>query len=247
MNRNKPIINSQFSIEFCPGTLSKGFNTYSPTCLKRVFYGKKVSHFLPYATPQDKKNAEEFIENRKRISISGVQEKVSFLLDKNKLRLTKEGEQGIYILKPIPRDLKKVEMVPANEHLTMQISRQVYGINIAENALIFFENGEPAYITKRFDVKDDGTKWGKEDFASLAAKTAEISGENFKFDYSYEEMAELIKKFIPAYQIEIEKFFSIVVFNYLFSNGSNRNNSCKCRNTVEHSNSCGSHSDLLLR
>lgn len=229
MNRNKPIKNSQFSIlsrvlgakfsiGFCPGTLSKGFNTYSPTCLKRVFFGKKVSHILPYATPQDEKNAEEFIENRKRISISGVQEKVSLLLDKNKLRLTKESEQGTYILKPIPRDLKKVDQVPANEHLTMQISRQVYGINTAENALIFFENGEPAYITKRFDVKDDGT-WGEEDFASLAGKTTETSNDNFKYEYSYEEMAELIKKYVSAYLIETEKFYSIVVFNYLFSNG----------------------------
>ena len=52
--------------------------------------------------------------------------KLSLLLDKNKLRLTKEGEQGTYILKPIPRDLKKVDQVPDNEHLTMQIARQVY-------------------------------------------------------------------------------------------------------------------------
>ena len=52
--------------------------------------------------------------------------KLSLLLDKNKLRLTKEGGQGTYILKPIPRDLKKVDQVPDNEHLTMQIARQVY-------------------------------------------------------------------------------------------------------------------------
>jgi serine/threonine-protein kinase HipA len=29
--------------------------------------------------------------------------------------------------------------MPANEHLTMQIARQVYGIETAENALIFFK------------------------------------------------------------------------------------------------------------
>jgi serine/threonine-protein kinase HipA len=46
--------------------------------------------------------------------------------------------------------------MPANEHLTMQIARQVYGIETAENALIFFKDGAPAYITKRFDVKEDG-------------------------------------------------------------------------------------------
>ena len=207
-------------IKYCPGTLAEGFNTYSKTCLKKVFNGRKVSHVLPYNPPQvSEEDAEKFIENRKRISISGVQEKLSMILDKNKLRLTNEGEQGNYILKPIPRDLKKVDQVPANEHLTMQIARQVYGIHTAANALIFFMNGDPAYITKRFDVKDDGTKRGKEDFATLAGKTVENAGTNFKYEYSYEELAELVRKYVPAYVVELEKLFSLIVFNYLFSNG----------------------------
>jgi len=206
-------------IKYCPGTLSKGFNTYSPTCLKRVFNGRKVSHVLPYYAPQKDEAEEIFIENRKRISISGVQEKFSLLLEKNKLRLTKEREPGTYILKPIPRDLKKADQVPANEHLTMQIARQVYKINTAENALIFFKDGNPAYITKRFDIKEGGTKWAKEDFASLAGRTSETAGANFKYNYSYEEIAELIKRYVPAHTVELEKFFALVLFNYLFSNG----------------------------
>lgn len=207
-------------IRYCPGTLAEGFDTYSQACLRRLFDGKKVSHILPYNPPEvSEEDAEKFIDNRKRISISGVQEKVSLLLDKNKLRLTEEGEQGSYILKPIPRDLKKIDQVPANEHLTMQIARQVYGINTAENALIFFKDGSPVYITKRFDIKPDGTKWGKEDFATLAGKTSENTGANFKYEYSYEQMAELINRFVPAAVIEMEKLYSLVVFNYLFSNG----------------------------
>jgi len=148
-----------------------------------------------------------------------MQEKLSLILDKNKLRLTDEGEQGTHILKPIPRDLKKVDQVPANEHLTMQIARQVYGIPTAGNVLIFFKNGEPAYLTKRFDVKEDGRKWGKEDFATLAGKTSENAGINFKYDFSYEALAELIVKYVPAHIVELEKLFSLIVFNYLFSNG----------------------------
>ncbi|RIH67168.1 type II toxin-antitoxin system HipA family toxin [Mariniphaga sediminis] len=207
-------------LKYCPGTLAEGFNTYSTACLRRVFQGRKVSHVLPYAPPQsNEEDAEKFIENRKRISISGVQEKLSLILEKNKLRLTKEGEQGTYLLKPIPRDVKNVSQVPANEHLTMQIARQVYGLQTAENALIFFSDGEPAYITKRFDVKEDGLKWGKEDFASLAGKTEENAGQNFKYDFSYEEMGELLKKYVPAWRVEIEKLFSLIVFNFLFSNG----------------------------
>lgn len=207
-------------IKYCPGTLAEGYSTYSQTCLRRLFDSHLVSHILPYDPPeQDEKVAELFQENRKRISISGVQEKLSFILDKNKLRLTNNNEQGTHILKPIPHDLKKVSQVPANEHLTMQIARQVYKISTAENGMIFFKNGEPAYITKRFDLKQGGGKWGKEDFASLAGKTSDNAGENFKYELSYEEVGLLIHKYVPAWRFEIEKFFVLVVFNYLFSNG----------------------------
>jgi len=207
-------------IKYCPGTLAEGYSTYSITCQRRVFQGKRVSHILPYSPPQtNEEDAAKFIENRKRISISGVQEKLSLILDKNKLRLTNEGEQGTYILKPIPRDIKNVDQAPANEHLTMQIARQVYGLLTAENALIFFDNGEPAYITKRFDVKNDSLKWGKEDFATIAEKTEENAGANFKYNYSYEAMAGLIKRFVSAYRVEMEKLYSLIVFNFLFSNG----------------------------
>ena len=207
-------------LKYCPGTLAEGFNAYSPSCLRNLFGGKKVNYILPYEQPQlSEEVTEQFIENRKRISISGVQEKLSFLLEKNLLRLTNEGEQGTYILKPIPRDLKKVDQVPANEHLTMQIAKQVYGLNTAENAMIFFKNGTPAYITKRFDVKKDGSKWGKEDFATLAGKTKDNAGANFKYEYSYEEVGMLIQKYVPAWRVEIEKYFSLVVFNFLLSNG----------------------------
>ncbi|MCB0521896.1 MAG: HipA domain-containing protein [Lewinellaceae bacterium] len=207
-------------LKYCPGTLAEGFVTYSPRCLRNMFYGKKVTHILPYDAPQQNEAvAEQFMENRRRISISGVQEKLSLLLEKNKLRLTREGEQGTYILKPIPRDLKKVDQVPANEHLTMQIAKQVYGINTAENALIFFKNGSPAYLTKRFDIREDDGKWGKEDFATLAGKTKDNAGTNFKYAYSYEEIGGLIQQYVPAWRVEIEKYFSLVVFNFLFSNG----------------------------
>ena len=207
-------------IKYCPGTLAEGHPTYSPGCLRNMFTGKKVHHILPYENPkQSEEVLEQFIKNRLRISISGFQEKLSFILDKNILRLTNEGEQGTYILKPIPRDLKKVDQVPSNEHLTMQIAKQVYGINTAENAMIFFRDGSPAYITKRFDVKREGVRWAKEDFATLAGKTKDNAGTGFKYEYSYEEIGMLIQKFVPAWRVEIEKYFSLVVFNFLFSNG----------------------------
>ncbi|MCR9154604.1 MAG: HipA domain-containing protein [Bacteroidetes bacterium] len=208
------------SITNCPGTLKAGNQSYSVTALKRLFNGRKVSHILPYKSPASNHISEElFDENRKIMSISGVQEKFSLLLDKNKLRLINKGETGQYILKPIPNISKNSEYMPANEHLTMQIARQVFNIETAENALIFFSNGEPAYITKRFDFKDDGTKRAQEDFAALAQRSAQSHGEQYKYLGNYKELFDLLKKFVPAYNIEAPKLLKLLLFNYLFSNG----------------------------
>ncbi len=207
-------------IKYCPGTLAEGFSTYSRTCLNKVFQGKKVHHILPYDSPASSLETYDlFTENRKFISISGVQEKFSVILEKNKLRLIDEEERGTYILKPIPSAGKNADQMPANEHLTMQIARQAYGIETAENALMFFKNGTPAYITKRFDVNDDGSKLGQDDFASLAGRVPQTHGEHYKYSGNYLMLFQLMKTYLPAYQLESPKLLKLLLFNYLFSNG----------------------------
>ena len=207
-------------ITHCPGTLAAGYNTYSPTCLKRVFNGKKVFHVLPYDSPASNAHTDElFLENQQIMSISGVQEKFSVLLEKNRLRLTADGERGTYILKPIPNAGRCPDQMPANEHLTMQIARQVYGIETAENALVFFKNGAPAYITKRFDVKSDGSKLAQDDFASLAGRTPQTHGEHYKYLGSYSELFALMKKYLAVHKVEAPKLLTLLIFNYLLSNG----------------------------
>lgn len=207
-------------IKYCPGTLSEGFSTYSLSCLNKVFNGKKVSHLLPYDSPTENSEATElFLENQKRISISGVQEKVSIVLEKNQIRLAREGEQGTHILKPIPRYGKRSDQIPANEHLTMQLAKQVFKIPTAENALIFFRNGDPAYITKRFDVDENLKKLAQEDFASLAGRTAQTDGAHYKYKGNYLDLFHLMKTHLPAYNAESLKLFKLLIFNYLFSNG----------------------------
>ena len=207
-------------ITHCPGTLAPGYNTYSRKCLIKVFDGKKVDHELPFASPGSDPNLEgAFAQNRQVMSIPGVQEKFSLLLDKNKLRLINEGEQGSYILKPIPNAGRRRDQMPANEHLTMQIARQAYGINTAENALIFFADGQPAYITKRFDTNKDGSKIAQDDFASVASRTPQTHGTDYKHQGNYLQLFELLQRFVPAYAIEAPKLLKLIMFNYLFSNG----------------------------
>ncbi len=209
----------------CPGTLAKGFSTYSTGCLRNLFGGKKVNHVLSFETPEKTDTSfKKPKEDQKSLSISDAQEKIDLVLDKNKLRLTREDETGTHFLKPIPHNVKDAEQVPVNEHLTMQIAKQVYGLSTVENALIFFTNGSPAYISKRFDVKKeaDGSgilKQHTKNFASLAEKALDNASTDFKYVNSYEEIGLLIQQHVPAWRVEIEKFFSLVVFNYLFSNG----------------------------
>jgi serine/threonine-protein kinase HipA len=179
-----------------------------------------VSHVFPFGPPG--KNAEmtrEYNEKRKRISISGVQEKYSLRQDKNNLILTDTG--GTHILKPVPSErLDRVIDLPANEHVSMQIARQVFGVRTADCGMIFFDDGSPAYLTRRFDYKPDGSgKYQLEDFAALMGKTPEREGDNFKYNASYLDIANLIRRYAVAAPVVLLDFFRLLVINYLMANG----------------------------
>lgn len=210
-------------ITICPSTLAEGYDSYSPVAIKHLFDGRQVSPCLDYTPIDDDNNSanqEEFLHNQERISLSGVQPKYSMIVRNGKLALTQEGEQGHYILKPKLSDFRNRIYSSANENLTMQIASQVFGVETAANGLCFFKGGEPAYITKRFDVKPDGTKRRKEDFASLAGLTTQNGGKNYKYEYlTYEECGELIRRYLPAWKVETLKFFDLIIFNFLICNG----------------------------
>ncbi|WP_313578191.1 HipA domain-containing protein [Chishuiella sp.] len=203
----------------CPGSLKENINTYSSVVLQKMFNGKKVSPFLKYTSPTNRKDQSRFNQNQTHISISGFQEKYSLVLDGNELRLTNENESGQYILKPISDLPKNSEFAPANEHLTMQIAKQIFKIETAENALVFFEDGSPAYLTKRFDYDESKNKLAVEDFASLLGKSPATNGEQYKYEGNYLELFEVLKKYVPAWKVEAPKLLTLIVFNYLFSNG----------------------------
>lgn len=202
----------------CPGHLAEGFDKYCPSCIRRLFDGKRIDPMLDFDYDADSADMAERIN---QLSVSGVQEKLSAIVADGKIVLTPTGEQGHYIIKPAPvyKHLRFRDQIPANEHLTMQIARQVYKIPTAENGLVFFKNGEAAYITKRFDYAADGNKIKQEDFSSLAHKTSATHGRDFKYTGSYEDAAALLKANVAAWQVQMSRYFTLVVFNYLFANG----------------------------
>ena len=209
-------------LNICPSTLVEGFQTYSPAAVKLLFDGNPVSHILPLRSPNNEEaENEEYAKHVGRVSLSGVQPKAGLIIKGNQLVRPSEQERSRYILKPAPSSYALFERkdYPANEHLSMQLASQVYHIETAPNALCFFSDGEQAYITRRFDVAPDGSKYQQEDFASLAGLTKAHGGSDYKYsNLSYEECAEIIGKYTTAPSVEILKFFRIVVFNYLILN-----------------------------
>ena len=209
-------------LNICPSTLVEGFQTYSPAAVKLLFDGNPVSHILPFRSPNNEEaENEEYAKHVGRVSLSGVQPKAGLIIKGNQLVRPSEQERSRYILKPAPSSYALLERkdCPANEHLSMQLASQVYHIETAPNALCFFSDGEQAYITRRFDVAPDGSKYQQEDFASLAGLTKAHGGSDYKYsNLSYEECAEIIGKYTTAPSVEILKFFRIVVFNYLILN-----------------------------
>jgi serine/threonine-protein kinase HipA len=199
----------------CIGCLKKGSEGYCSKCGSELFGGNDVNPVLSFT--RSEYNQLKLTQGEK-LSMPGTQTKHSLKLGGNKLKMT--FRSGQYILKPVPNGpLENRENVPQNEHLTMQIAKQVYDIPVMENGLVKFRDGEFAYITRRFDVISMEYRRQQEDLAQSVGRTEETHGKRYKYDMSYEEAAGIIKKNIGAFLVEIEKFYKLVLFNYLFLNG----------------------------
>ena len=190
---------------------------YNPAAARRLAGGQRR---FPHRFDFNRSDVLEYRQSTaERMSISGMQDKISLILRKGVLVPAAEG--GEYILKPIPSGTipKFKDDVPANEQLTMLIANTVYGISTAVCALILFKNGEPAYITKRFDRMPNGAKVAQEDFCQLLGFTDEIHGKSYKYEGSYEETGEAVSANCSARAVELDKLFTRILFNYVFSNG----------------------------
>lgn len=153
-----------------------------------------------------------------RNSISGVQSKVLLSFVGGTLETVASG--GDYILKPVPDGtLSRFPAdIPANENITMQIASRLFRIATAENKCVRFADGELAYLTRRFDRRN-GEPVRQEDLCQIAGRSEETHGEQYKYDFSYEEMADVIRRVCPAARVELVKIFRQIVFDYLFGNG----------------------------
>ncbi|OFX21160.1 MAG: hypothetical protein A2033_16500 [Bacteroidetes bacterium GWA2_31_9] len=190
----------------CNGCLKDNTKGFCSSCETILFNRSKVS-------PQLKFNWEDI---SKRIdgqpmgfSISGVQRK-GFIGKPRGIELIPKmdvDEKSQYIIKPMLSRFNLSDQSPANEHVTMQIAKQLFGIKIAECAFMNFANGTPAYITKRFDYDENGKKLNQEDFVSV------LKAAHKYISKTYQNVGEWLS---PLNRID---FLRILIFNFLTGNG----------------------------
>lgn len=161
---------------------------------------------LPFTERDLRFEAAKFAD---KLSIQGVQYKLSGVLNiKNgKFEFVEKG--GKYILKP-PSDLYL--QLPENEDVSMRLAKSV-GIEVPVHGLIYNADQTFTYFIKRFDRAGHKDKLALEDFSQLTAHYRTT-----KYDSSMEKVADVIEKYCTFPEIEKIKLFERVIFNYLIGN-----------------------------
>jgi serine/threonine-protein kinase HipA len=142
-----------------------------------------------------------------KLSISGVQPKLSMKLDRKNNSLISVAEGGEYILKP---QTAAFPNIPENEQCCMDIAAE-FKIDVPPHCLLPLKDGSLAYIVKRFD-RESGMKIHQEEFSQILE-----SGN--KYNGSVEQIGRKLKEISTAPGYDVQLFFERVVFNFIIGNG----------------------------
>lgn len=152
---------------------------------------------------------QEALNRADKMSIQGVQPKLSAKLNVKKHCFEVVDEKGNYILKP-QSDL--YEQAPENEDLTMRLAT-IANIEVPFHGLFYNIDGQLTYFIKRFDRGPRGQKIAIEDFAQLSGHDRDT-----KYSYSMEKLAILLDRFCTFPLLEKANLFRRVLFNYITGN-----------------------------
>jgi serine/threonine-protein kinase HipA len=177
------------------------------------FFGTKVPPVFAYTLDQMTELAKNVVE--RSIAVPGMQPKLSLTVLKEKLadgprgRLTVVGALGgNYIFKPPSAEYPEM---PANEHVTMRMAEEAFGLPMVPSSLIRLASGELAYITKRIDRTPDGTKIHMLDMFQII--------EAFdKYKSSMERVGKAINACSDRVLLDQLKYFRLTLFCYLSGN-----------------------------
>lgn len=191
----------------CPITYNPcGDKRYSVAGLKLLSTGLLSLKDLEYTAEEQRQEA---FNRASRMSIQGIQPKLSARLNIKEEKFEIVDTGGRYILKPQHQFFPEM---PENEDLTMKLASEI-GLEIPVHGLIWSKDKTLTYFIRRFDRKGQNDKVAVEDFAQLAGLTRDT-----KYDYSMEKVVDLINKFCTFPAIEKLILFKLVIFNYLTGN-----------------------------
>ena len=195
-------------MEHCFGCLKDDVKGFCSACEKKLFNRSKIKPQLNFNWEDISKVIDGYPAG---FSISGVQTK-GFIGKTTGTRLSPklaEGENSIYIIKPLLSSFGFPSDSPANEHVSMQMAKQLFGIRTAECCFMRFANGTPAYVTRRFDYNKNEEKLNQEDFTSILEVRKNNSG-SYKYDAkTYEDFGDVLS---PLNKAELIR---IMIFNFL--------------------------------
>ncbi len=185
---------------------TRGNAEYHEPCLRTLFREKA----LPTLAIEPANLYSLAAKMAGKMSISGAQEKLSLALSADGKTLEPSPSGGRYILKPEP---SRFSSLPENEHVTMRLA-SLSGIETPPFGLVRLKGESLAYVIKRFDRLDDGTKLPVEDFCQLAEKP--MRG---KYQGSAELCVRILRKYASEPLIEIRRLFQVLLFSWWVANG----------------------------
>ncbi|MFA5265355.1 MAG: HipA domain-containing protein [Opitutaceae bacterium] len=182
-----------------------GQGSYSPAGLRLLDRRLRSLAPLPYTRDQ---LLEEAAAHAVKMSIQGMQPKVSTVLRVTEGRMEIVDNGGRYIVKP-PHLVYAT--LPENEALTMSLAATL-GIEVPVHGLL--ENGDQtrSYFVRRFDR----VGWNRqpvEDFAQLSGASRDT-----KYDSSTERLIEIIDRFCTFPALERLKFLDRLLCAFLTGN-----------------------------
>ena len=142
-----------------------------------------------------------------KMSISGVQPKLSLQLNTSQAELVPVAEGGEYILKP---QIQQYPHVPENENCCMDIAMALE-IEVPPHCLLPLKDGTLAYVVKRFD-RVGTKKIHQENFYQILEKKDKYAG-------SLEEIGKKLAEISAVPGLDVQLFFERVVLNFLLGNG----------------------------
>ena len=142
-----------------------------------------------------------------KLSISGVQPKLSVKLDKKQNMLISVAEGGEYILKP---QTPTFPNIPENEQCCMDIAEKL-NIDVPLHCLIPLKDKSFAYVVKRFD-REKGVKIHQEDFTQILEQANKYKG-------SVEQIGRRLKEISSAPGYDAQLLFERVVLSFILGNG----------------------------